>query len=69
MFTAARNGRGPGSGKSPGRIASGKVKTGGKAYNVSIELAEPTFVYIGQEVAIREGGRTAGTFTVTEIQK
>lgn len=32
-------------------------------------LAEPTFVHIGQEVAIREGGRTAGTFTVEDIRK
>ncbi|MBE7005680.1 MAG: hypothetical protein E7424_00830 [Ruminococcaceae bacterium] len=50
-------------------LPNGTLDPGGKAYNVSIELAEPTFVHIGQEVAIREGGRTAGTFTVTEIQK
>ena len=50
-------------------LPEGKLDPGGVAYNVSVELINPTFVYIGQEVAVREGGRTVGTFTVKEIQK
>ena len=42
---------------------------GKSAYGVSIELANPTFVYLGQEVTVREGGRTVGTFTVKDIPR
>ena len=42
---------------------------GKSAYGVSIELANPTFVYLGQEVTVREGGRTVGTFTVRDIPR
>ncbi len=50
-------------------LPGGTLDPGKTAYNVSIELINPTFVYLGQEVAIREGGRTVGTFIVREIQK
>ena len=50
-------------------LPGGTMDPGERASGVSIELIEPTFCYIGQEVAIREGGRTVGSFIVTEIQK
>ena len=47
----------------------GPLNPGEKANNVSVELINPTFCYIGQEITVREGGRTVGVFTVREIQK
>ena len=47
----------------------GPLMPGEKASNVSIELINPTFCYIGQEVTIREAGRTLGTFIIQDIEK
>ncbi len=47
----------------------GPLNPGEKANNVSVELINPTFCYIGQEITVREAGRTVGVFTVREIQK
>ena len=35
---------------------------------VSLTLLYPELFYIGQELTIREGGRTYGTFTITGIE-
>ena len=50
-------------------LPKGTLAPGERASNVSIELANPTFVYLGQEVTVREGGRTVGTFTVRDIPR
>ena len=50
-------------------LPGGTLEPGQKAWNVSVELINPTFVYTGQEIAIREGGRTVGSFTVKTVVK
>ena len=45
----------------------GPLMPGVSAGNVTVTLAHPATVYVGQKLTIREGGRTVGTFTVKEI--
>ena len=47
----------------------GPLMPGSAAYNVSVVLAVPAFAYVGQEITVREGGRTVGVFTVKDIPK
>ena len=50
-------------------LPSGTLEPAQTAWNVNVELINPTFVYTGQEIAVREGGRTVGVFKVTSIEK
>ena len=47
----------------------GPLMPGTVAYDVSVELAVPAFAYFGQEITVREGGRTVGVFTVRDIPR
>ena len=47
----------PDAGLNPGEAATG----------VTITLRHPAVAYVGQELAVREGGRTVGTFTVERV--
>ena len=43
------------------------LNPGDTATNVTITLRHPAVAYVGQELAVREGGRTVGTFTVNGV--
>ena len=49
-------------------LPNGTLEPGQRAGNVSVELIAPFFAYVGQEIAVREGGRTVGTFTVRSVE-
>jgi len=49
-------------------LNGGDLKPNTTRNGVSVVLAHPTVWYVGQELPIRAGGQTWGTFTITEVE-